>query len=94
MTPSEKDAVSRWQFSMVEKVVGGTVLALLGWMALTTQATATKVAVIEARISMMATDPYNASDAQKDRATLEERINANTNRIAALERARTPGMLP
>ena len=90
MTPTEKDAVSRWQFSVIEKVIGGTVMALLGWMALTTQATATKVAVIEARISMMALNPYNATDAAKDRASLEERISANTNRIAALERGRAP----
>lgn len=94
MTPAEKEAVSRWQFSVIEKVIGGTVLALLGWMALTTQNTATKVAVIEARISMMALDPYSASDAGKDRASLEERINANTNRITALERSRQGRTLP
>ena len=79
---------------MIEKVIGGVVVAALGWMTVTTSVTATKVAVIEARISMMATDPYNASDARKDRASLEERINANTNRIGALERSHQGGTLP
>lgn len=81
---------------MVEKIVGSVMLALLGWMALTVQSTATRMAVIEARLSMMASDPYTKADAQKDREIVEGKIGALSGRVDAIDRSpndRT-GLLP
>lgn len=88
MTPEEVTAVSRWQLSITEKVIGGAVMALLGWMAFTTQTTATKMAVIEARLSMMSNDPYTSADAVKDKQITDEKIVALSARVETLERAK------
>lgn len=86
MTPEEVNAVSRWQLSMTEKVVGGCIIALLGWMALTTQSTATKVAVIEARLATATEGRYTTADATRDSKVTEEKIISLSKRVEALER--------
>ena len=68
-----------------EKIVGGCVILLLGWMATSVQATATKVAVIEAQLRAVTASPYSAADAAKDRDLIDERVAALAQRIETLE---------
>lgn len=88
MTPEEVSAVSRWQLSVFEKVVGGAILALLGWMAWTVQTTSTQVAVIEAKLTVVAADNYTSKDADRDIHLTDEKIAALAARVAKLEGAR------
>lgn len=88
MTPDEL-AASR-QLSITEKVIGGVILALLGWVAITTQSTSTRVAVIESRLTDMSLDRYTSDHAAKDKQILEEKITALTLRVETLERVRGP----
>lgn len=88
MTPEETAAAARWPLSIAEKVVGGCVILLLGWMATSVQTTATKVAVIEAQLRTLSASPYSAADAAKDRDLVNERIAALTRRVDTLETVR------
>lgn len=92
MTPEEESIVSRWQLSMVEKLVGGVIMGLLVWMAATTQSTSTRMAVIEAKLSMMAADPYSSADAAKDKQISDEKIAAISARLETLEKRNMGGM--
>lgn len=74
---------------MVEKIVGGCIIALLLWMATTTHSTSTRMAVIEAKLSMMAADPYSSADAAKDKQISDEKIAALSARLETLEKRRT-----
>ena len=86
MTPQEEQAVSRWQFSMIEKVVGASVIALLCWMAVTVQTTATRVAVIEAKLSAATEDRYTSTDAARDTQLTAARLEALGARVSVLEK--------
>jgi hypothetical protein len=88
MTLDEVNAVSRWQLSVFEKIVGSVVVALLGWMALTVQTTSTQVAVIEAKLTAVTGDRYTGADAVRDNRVTDERIMALTQRIEKLEALR------
>lgn len=75
----------RWQLSLVEKVVGSSIIALLAWMAITTQQTATRVAVIEAKLTAVQDGRYTVSDATRDRETIRVELRSLEARIVRLE---------
>lgn len=85
MTPDEVNAVSRWQLSLFEKVVGSVVVALLGWMAWTVQITFTQVAVIEAKLTLATSDNYTGSDAVRDQSIADATTRALEARVTKLE---------
>jgi hypothetical protein len=77
------------QRTLMEKVIGTCIIALLGWTALTVQTTSTKVAVIEARLQLMPSDQYSSRDADRDNSMIEEKLKTLSARIDRLE-GRTP----
>jgi hypothetical protein len=85
MTPDEVNAVSRWQLSVFEKVVGGVVVALLGWQAFTTQTMSVQVAVIEAKLTSATEDRYTGADALRDHALRDQKIGALEQRVIKIE---------
>jgi len=85
VTPDEVNAVSRWQLSVFEKIVGSVVVALLGWQAWTTQTMSVQVAVIEAKLTAATADNYTGADALRDQKLQEQKIGALEQRVAKLE---------
>ena len=76
----------RAQLTMIEKVVGACVIALLAWVGATVQATDKRVAVIEARLSTATEGRYSAAEASRDKEILLGRIELLSQRVSTLEK--------
>jgi len=75
------DEEGRWQLSLVEKVVGGAMLALLGWMAFTVQQVSVDVAVLKDQAERGNQDRFTMQDGQR----LTDRLDRAEARIQQLE---------
>lgn len=69
------------RFNLVEKAVGAVMIALMIWVGTTTQQTATRVAVIEAKLSLATENRYTSIDAERDKEIIIGRIEALENRV-------------
>lgn len=74
------------QLTMMQKIIGAGIIGLIGWNAWTTQDTATKVAVMDAKLTAATDDRYRSADASRDLALRDQRINALSERVTQLER--------
>lgn len=71
----------RWEFSLVEKIVGTVLVGLLGWMAYTLQQMTVDVAVIKTEIATGYRDRFTDQEGQR----LADRIQRAEDRIKELE---------
>jgi len=78
---SEEEA--RWQFTMIEKVVGAAIIGLLAWMALTVQQTNVDVAVIKEQLA--SADRHRFTNEEGKR--LGDRIQRVEERVEIIEGA-------
>lgn len=71
------DEQGRWQLSMVEKLVGTSMLGLLAWMAVTVQQVSVDVAVLKSQAELGNRDRFTRQEGQalKDQVErLEKRL--------------------
>ena len=80
-----REGRERAQLTMIEKVVGACVIALLGWVGFTVQGTDKRVAVIEAKLSTVTENRYSSTDAERDKEIITERIDGLAQRVSTLE---------
>lgn len=78
---SVSDSEGRWQLSMVEKIVGGAILGLLAWVALTVQQMSVDVAVLKTQVQLSNGDRFTAMEGK----SLDDRLAKVENRLDALE---------
>jgi len=78
---SVSDSEERWQLSMVEKIVGGAILGLLAWVALTVQQMSVDVAVLKTQVQLSNGDRFTAMEGK----SLDDRLAKVENRLDALE---------
>lgn len=74
---SVTDEQGRWQLSMVEKLVGTSMLGLLAWMAVTVQQVSVDVAVLKSQAELGNRDRFTRQEGQalKDQVErLEKRL--------------------
>ena len=74
------------ELNMTQKVIAGVVTTAIVWTAYTTQSTALQVAVMDAKLTAVAEERYRASDASRDLALRDQRINSIAERVTELER--------
>jgi len=78
---SVSDSEERWQLSMVEKIVGGAILGLLAWVALTVQQMSVDVAVLKTQVQLSNGDRFTAMEGK----SLDDRLAKVENRLDAFE---------
>jgi len=78
---SVSDSEERWQLSMVEKIVGGAILGLLAWVALTVQQMSVAVAVLKTQVQLSNGDRFTAMEGK----SLDDRLAKVENRLDAFE---------
>lgn len=81
MTPKEEQEQMRWQLSIVEKVIGGAIIGLLGWTTLTVQSIDKKIAVTQVQVEMLSQFRYTAQDADRDRKLTDQRFESQQKEI-------------
>lgn len=78
---SVQDNEGRWQLSMIEKIVGGAMLGLLCWMAVSVQQMSVDIAVLKNELSSSNRDRFTVQEGQR----LADRIQRAEERIVQLE---------
>lgn len=70
-----------WELNLVEKVVGGGVVALLGWMAFTLQSVTVDVAVIKSELASGNRDRFTFQEGK----ALSDRVDKLEQQVDTLE---------
>ncbi len=78
---SDEQPSRSWELTLIEKLVGGIVIGLLGWMAWTLQSVTVDVAVIKSEIAAGNRDRFTEQEGQR----LADRIQRVEERIKELE---------
>lgn len=85
LAQEQREGGLRAQATMVEKVVGAALIALVLWVGVTVQNTDKRVAVIESQIKNVAEGRYTSGDASRDQQIMREQLEALRARVTALE---------
>ena len=85
LAQKEREGGLRSQATMVEKVVGAALIALVLWVGVTVQSTDKRVAVIEATLRNVTEGRYSSTEAIKDQKILTGEIDALRQRVGRLE---------
>ena len=78
---TEEQPERRWEFSLIEKLVGGVLISLLGWMAITLQQMTVDVAVIKSELATGNRDRFTSQEGK----ALSDRVEKVETQISKIE---------